>query len=249
MERTCWVAGAVRTLQNRVDLMEAKDSFKNVKDWVGEIDKHAVDGVNKLHVENKCDLASRKVVSTDVAEELANCPAPVVESVTPAPAVSYVSPAPVAEYLTPATVVCYAAPAHVLEFLENLTPAPAVFYAPAPVVECLTPAPAVFYAAPAPVVEYFTPAPAILHAARAPVEEHLAPAPVVSVVEAACTAEGHGREPSIIHEARGFDFDEAMHEHFQAEHVGGGAGAACVVKGVAETQVSPIPTGPEQVAR
>ena len=29
---TCWLAGAVRTLQKRVDWLEAKDSFKNVKD-------------------------------------------------------------------------------------------------------------------------------------------------------------------------------------------------------------------------
>ena len=28
---TCWLAGAVRTLQKRVEMSEAKDSFKNVE--------------------------------------------------------------------------------------------------------------------------------------------------------------------------------------------------------------------------
>ena len=37
---------------------------------VNEIDKHAAEGVNKLLVENKCDLASRKVVSTGETKEL-----------------------------------------------------------------------------------------------------------------------------------------------------------------------------------
>jgi len=49
-----------------------KESFNNVKNWVGEIDKYAADGVNKLLVGNKCDLASKKVVSTDEAKELAD---------------------------------------------------------------------------------------------------------------------------------------------------------------------------------
>jgi len=49
-----------------------RESFNNVKNWVGEIDKYAADGVNKLLVGNKCDLASKKVVSTDEAKELAD---------------------------------------------------------------------------------------------------------------------------------------------------------------------------------
>ena len=28
---TCWLAGAVRTLQKRVEMLEVKDSFKNVE--------------------------------------------------------------------------------------------------------------------------------------------------------------------------------------------------------------------------
>ena len=40
-----------------------KESFNNVKHWMQEIDRYAADGVNKLLVGNKCDLASKKVVS------------------------------------------------------------------------------------------------------------------------------------------------------------------------------------------
>ena len=41
---TGWLA-QWRTLQKRVDWSEGKDSFKNVKDWGGEIDKHAEGGL------------------------------------------------------------------------------------------------------------------------------------------------------------------------------------------------------------
>merc|ERR1711920_273595 len=49
-----------------------KKSFNNVKHWVQEIEKYAADGVNKLLVGNKCDLASKKVVSYDEAKGLAD---------------------------------------------------------------------------------------------------------------------------------------------------------------------------------
>merc|ERR1712217_572409 len=49
-----------------------KESFNNVKHWVQEIEKYAADGVNKLLVGNKCDLASKKVVQYDEAKELAD---------------------------------------------------------------------------------------------------------------------------------------------------------------------------------
>ena len=39
---------------------------------VSVLDKHAAEGVNKLLVGNKCDLASKKVVSTDETKELAD---------------------------------------------------------------------------------------------------------------------------------------------------------------------------------
>merc|ERR1712113_1191138 len=49
-----------------------KESFNNVKHWFQEIEKYAADGVNKLLVGNKCDLASKKVVQYDEAKELAD---------------------------------------------------------------------------------------------------------------------------------------------------------------------------------
>ena len=39
---------------------------------VNEIDKHAADGVNKLLVGKKCELLSKKVVSTGETKELAD---------------------------------------------------------------------------------------------------------------------------------------------------------------------------------
>ena len=39
---------------------------------LNEINKHATDGVNKLLVGNKCELPSKKVVSTGESKELAD---------------------------------------------------------------------------------------------------------------------------------------------------------------------------------
>ena len=49
-----------------------KESLNDVKVWMGDIDKHVPDGVNKLLVGNKCDLISQEVMSTDEAKELAD---------------------------------------------------------------------------------------------------------------------------------------------------------------------------------
>ncbi|XP_051122995.1 GTP-binding protein YPTM2-like [Andrographis paniculata] len=48
------------------------DSFKNVKQWLNEIDRYASDNVNKLLVGNKCDLTDSRVVSFDTAKEFAD---------------------------------------------------------------------------------------------------------------------------------------------------------------------------------
>lgn len=48
------------------------ESFNNVKSWLGEIEKFASENVNKLLVGNKCDLTSKKVVDTKMAQELAD---------------------------------------------------------------------------------------------------------------------------------------------------------------------------------
>jgi Ras-related protein Rab-1A len=51
------------------------DTFTNVKQWLQEIDRYAVEGVNKLLVGNKSDLTSKKVVETAVAKVRAlGCP-------------------------------------------------------------------------------------------------------------------------------------------------------------------------------
>jgi len=48
------------------------ESFNNVKNWLHEIDRYAVEGVNKLLVGNKCDLISKKQVETNTAKEFAD---------------------------------------------------------------------------------------------------------------------------------------------------------------------------------
>jgi Ras-related protein Rab-1A len=49
-----------------------QDSFNNVKQWFQEIDRYATEGVNKLLVGNKSDIADKKVVEYTVAKEFAD---------------------------------------------------------------------------------------------------------------------------------------------------------------------------------
>ncbi|TYI40478.1 hypothetical protein ES332_A02G165500v1 [Gossypium tomentosum] len=49
-----------------------QESFNNVKQWLSEIDRYASDNVNKLLVENKCDLTANKVVSYETAKAFAD---------------------------------------------------------------------------------------------------------------------------------------------------------------------------------
>ncbi|CBZ54756.1 hypothetical protein NCLIV_051820 [Neospora caninum Liverpool] len=49
-----------------------RDSFNNVKNWMMEIDKYAMEGVSKLLVGNKCDLTSKRVVSFEEGKEFAD---------------------------------------------------------------------------------------------------------------------------------------------------------------------------------
>ena len=44
------------------------DTFTNVKAWLSEIDRFACEGVDKLLVGNKSDLAEKKVVEYDQAK-------------------------------------------------------------------------------------------------------------------------------------------------------------------------------------
>jgi len=48
-----------------------RESFNNVKQWMGEIDRYACENVNKLLVGNKCDLADEKTVDTNTAKDFA----------------------------------------------------------------------------------------------------------------------------------------------------------------------------------
>lgn len=48
------------------------DTYTNVKQWLQEIDRYAVEGVNKLLVGNKSDLATKKVVEYAEAKAFAD---------------------------------------------------------------------------------------------------------------------------------------------------------------------------------
>lgn len=48
------------------------ETFNNVKQWLGEIDKYASDSVNKLLIGNKSDLTLKKVVDPEMAKALAD---------------------------------------------------------------------------------------------------------------------------------------------------------------------------------
>jgi GTPase SAR1 family protein len=52
----------------RICYSRRTDTFTNVKQWLQEIDRYAVEGVNKLLVGNKSDLTSKKVVEHAVAK-------------------------------------------------------------------------------------------------------------------------------------------------------------------------------------
>lgn len=45
------------------------ESFTNVKQWLGEIERYASEHVNRLLVGNKCDLTDKKVVDFNTAKE------------------------------------------------------------------------------------------------------------------------------------------------------------------------------------
>lgn len=53
------------------DITDA-ESFNNVKQWLGEIDRYACEGVNKLLVGNKCDLVQKRAVDFEVAKAFAD---------------------------------------------------------------------------------------------------------------------------------------------------------------------------------
>jgi len=57
------------------------ESFNNVKQWLGEIDRYACENVNKLLVGNKTDLVQGRVVDKNVASDFAsNMQIPYIET-------------------------------------------------------------------------------------------------------------------------------------------------------------------------
>lgn len=50
-----------------------QETFSNVKQWLQEIDRYAAEGVNKLLVGNKSDLADKKAVDYNAAKVRYHC--------------------------------------------------------------------------------------------------------------------------------------------------------------------------------
>ena len=49
-----------------------KDTFKNIRNWMGEITRYASESVNKLLIGNKCDIDGKRQVSFEEGKELAD---------------------------------------------------------------------------------------------------------------------------------------------------------------------------------
>ncbi|CAI2376675.1 unnamed protein product [Moneuplotes crassus] len=49
-----------------------KESFKNIDNWMTEVEKHASENVSRILVGNKCDMDESRQVSTDEGKELAD---------------------------------------------------------------------------------------------------------------------------------------------------------------------------------
>jgi len=59
---------AVSSISHGSVKADSADTFSNVKQWLQEIDRYAVEGVNKLLVGNKSDLVTKKAVDYAVAK-------------------------------------------------------------------------------------------------------------------------------------------------------------------------------------
>ncbi len=49
-----------------------RDSFDHIRNWMADIDKFAKEGVLRILVGNKCDLANKRQVTMEEAKEIAN---------------------------------------------------------------------------------------------------------------------------------------------------------------------------------
>ena len=209
---TCWLAGAVRTLQKRVEWLEARARE-------GAAPAPVVEHILQAPAGYTAHALVMEFVSPEPSVFAA--PAPVEEHISPGPAV-YAAKAPVVEYIVPAFAPApvveyispdpaeYVAPAREMKYITSETAAsyaplaPNVFPASARVVENISPAPAEYlspdraeYVAPAPVVEYIDLAPATSYAMPVPtvfaapayVVENMSPAPEASYAAPASIVE------------------------------------------------------------
>ena len=46
-------------------------SFNNIKNWIGNTQQFASEGVNKILIGNKCDMSDKRVVDRERGEQLA----------------------------------------------------------------------------------------------------------------------------------------------------------------------------------
>jgi len=51
-----------------MNTVKCQESFNNVQQWLGEINRYASENVNKLLVGNKCDLTTKKAVDFTAAK-------------------------------------------------------------------------------------------------------------------------------------------------------------------------------------
>ena len=188
----CWLAGAVRTLQKRVEWLEARAQLAAGPAPVVEHILQAPAGYTAHAPVMEYISPEPSVYAVPAFDVEYFSTAPKVFYAAPAPAV-YAAKAPVVEYIAPVPVTSYATHTflQILQCLPQMSPvvefiasAPVASYATpvptaivaAPVVELISRDPTV-YAAPAPVVEHTSPDPTV-YAAPAPVVEFISPAPV-----------------------------------------------------------------------
>ena len=60
-----------REILKIIDITD-KMSLQNIKYWLSEIDRYANENVNRMLIGTKCDLTSKRMVTTQEAEELSD---------------------------------------------------------------------------------------------------------------------------------------------------------------------------------
>ena len=171
-----WLAGAVRTLQKRVEMLEAKNTFEHHDDT--SVPSHKTDdNVETGDTNTELQASKRRKVGEWKYDKVRvrrqrrhavwttqSCSVPALDvPVTAAPADEYVTSAPTTEFVTPPAAILAATAAPVTELYELLEPPVPVDDFPvvtAPVDEHVTSTPA---------IEFVTPPDVILAAADAPV--------------------------------------------------------------------------------